>query len=240
VDLTEQLELAAPLCQLIGGKDQLLVTVLRAIDRRALAQIGSDDTPTTRDAFLRWADVARWCEGEGRAITLLSVRMETENVLGSDLARDHFAARDRSIHRLLVTMLRDGIRRNDLRADIDIEAKAAEMLAFRAGRWFFSWRLRLVRGMSHVTAVSMDRAPLPDEHLPPMAPVDVRPAHRSVRRLWSLQAVRQVRGPWPLISPGGGRVRKPVRRVRRRPGPHRAVLTPGGRIVARIGGCLRR
>lgn len=121
-----------------GSKDQLLVTVLRAIDRRALAQIGSGDTRTTRDAFQRWADVARWCEGEGRAITLLSVRMETENVLGSDLARAHFAARDRSIHHLLVTMLRDGIRRNDLRADIDVEAKAAEMLAFGAGA-AFTW-----------------------------------------------------------------------------------------------------
>lgn len=121
-----------------GSKDQLLVTVLRAIDRRALARIGSGDTPTTRDAFLRWADVARWCEGEGRAVTLLSVRMETENVLGSDLARAHFAARDRSIHHLLATMLRDGIRRNDLRADIDVEAKAAEMLAFGAGA-AFTW-----------------------------------------------------------------------------------------------------
>lgn len=120
------------------SKDQLLVTVLRAIDRQALAQIGSGDTPTTREAFLRWADVALWCEGEGRAITLLSVRMETENVLGSDLARAHFATRDRSIHHLLVTMLRDGIRRDDLRADIDVEAKAAEMLAFGAGA-AFTW-----------------------------------------------------------------------------------------------------
>jgi AcrR family transcriptional regulator len=121
-----------------GSKEQLLVAVLRAIDRRTLAQIGTGDTPTTRDAFLRWADVARWCEGEGRDLTLLTVRMETENVLGSDLAREHFAARDRSIHALLVMMLRAGIRRGDLQGDIDIEAKAAEMLAFGSGA-AFTW-----------------------------------------------------------------------------------------------------
>jgi len=116
----------------------LLLAVLNNVDTRALAALSPTTAISTQASFQRWIEVARWAEGEGREITLLSARLEAENMLGPHPANEHFTGRDMAIRVLLAVMLHEGVARGDLRDDFDVSAKVGEMAAFGVGAQF-SW-----------------------------------------------------------------------------------------------------
>jgi len=115
-----------------GSKDMLLVAVLRERQRRdapdnvALAAGGGVD------ALRRFPQLARRIVADPSAARLLTV-LKAEHLDGEGPIGDWFVRRARGLRASLAAVLRQGIDRGELRADFDVELKAAEIVGFLEG-----------------------------------------------------------------------------------------------------------
>jgi len=104
-----------------GSKDMLLVAVLRE-----LAAGGGVD------ALRRFPQLARRIVADPSAARLLTV-LKAEHLDGEGPIGDWFVRRARGLRASLAAVLRQGIDRGELRADFDVELKAAEIVGFLEG-----------------------------------------------------------------------------------------------------------
>jgi AcrR family transcriptional regulator len=66
-------------------------------------------------------------------LTKLYVVLKAENIDEGQPAHDYFVAHRRGTHRRIQRVLADGIDRGQFRADVDVDAKADEIVAFLGG-----------------------------------------------------------------------------------------------------------
>lgn len=115
-----------------GSKEGLLVAVLQQRDRDALASFGSDPSDTVADELDRWVSVASWNE-ERAAVAALHTVLLAESIADDHPARAWFVERNEAVIAMLAATLRRGVARGELRDDLDVEAKAAELHALIEG-----------------------------------------------------------------------------------------------------------
>lgn len=115
-----------------GSKEGLLVAVLQQRDREAVARFEAAPRGTVADELDRWVDVATWNEGRA-AVAALHTVLLAESIAEDHPARGFFRERNRQVVGVLAGTLRRGVERGELRSDLDVEAKAAELHALIEG-----------------------------------------------------------------------------------------------------------
>jgi AcrR family transcriptional regulator len=115
-----------------GSKEGLLVEVLRRRDQEALAAFEAMGTGSVADDFALWVDVATWNE-DRQPLAALHTMLQAESIDEEHPARAYFTERNRAACERLSAMLRRGVESGELRADVDVAAKAAEIQAFVEG-----------------------------------------------------------------------------------------------------------
>jgi AcrR family transcriptional regulator len=115
-----------------GSKEGLLVAVLQQRDREAVAAFESHPADTVADELDRWVAVAAWNEDRA-AVAALHTVLLAESIAADHPARAFFVERNRAVVAVLAATLRRGVERGELRSDLDVEAKAAELHALIEG-----------------------------------------------------------------------------------------------------------
>ncbi|QYG92115.1 TetR/AcrR family transcriptional regulator [Iamia sp. SCSIO 61187] len=115
-----------------GSKEGLLIAVLQQRDRDAVAAFESAPTATVADELDRWVDVAAWNEGRA-AVAALHTVLLAETIAEDHPARGYFIDRNRAVVEVLAGTLQRGVDRGELRPDLDVAAKAAELHALIEG-----------------------------------------------------------------------------------------------------------
>lgn len=115
-----------------GSKEGLLVAVLQQRDRDAVAAFEAAPRTTVADELDRWVDVATWNEGRA-AVAALHTVLLAESIADDHPARAFFLERNRAVVAVLEGTLRRGVERGELRPDLDVEVKAAELHALIEG-----------------------------------------------------------------------------------------------------------
>lgn len=114
-----------------GSKEGLLLAVIAERDRRAAA---SGETELTGLPALCAAmeATARQCEGE-RPLAALHTVLGAESLDPSAVTHEYFLARSRVLRAGVAFRLREGQQEGQVRAGVDCDAKAAEVVAFLEG-----------------------------------------------------------------------------------------------------------
>ncbi|HEU5150451.1 MAG TPA: TetR/AcrR family transcriptional regulator [Iamia sp.] len=115
-----------------GSKEGLLVAVLQQRDREAVAAFEDAPRATVADELDRWVDVAAWNEDRA-AVAALHTVLLAESIAEDHPARQWFLARNRRVVEVLAGTLRRGVERGELKADLDVATKAAELHALIEG-----------------------------------------------------------------------------------------------------------
>lgn len=115
-----------------GSKEGLLVEVLRRRDQEAIAAFDGLGSGSAADDFALWVEVAAWNE-ERANLTALFTILHAESIDPDHPAHEYFQERNRAVTGLVRHTLRTGIERRELRDDIDVAQKAAEIVAFMDG-----------------------------------------------------------------------------------------------------------
>lgn len=115
-----------------GSKEGLLVAVLQQRDRDAVTAFESHPADTVADELDRWVAVAAWNEDRA-AVAALHTVLLAESIAADHPARAWFLERNRAVVAVLAGTLRRGVERGELKADLDVEAKAAELHALIEG-----------------------------------------------------------------------------------------------------------
>ena len=115
-----------------GSKEGLLVAVLQQRDRDSVAAFEAAPRDTITDELDRWVDVATWNEDRA-AVAALHTVLLAESIAADHPARGFFLERNRAVVALLAATLRRGVERGELRADLDVPGKAAELHALIEG-----------------------------------------------------------------------------------------------------------
>lgn len=115
-----------------GSKEGLLVAVLQQRDREAVAAFESHPSDSVADELDRWVAVASWNEDRA-AVAALHTVLLAESIATDHPARAWFVERNRVVVASLAGMLRRGVERGELRADLDVDARAAELHALIEG-----------------------------------------------------------------------------------------------------------
>lgn len=115
-----------------GSKEGLLVAVLQQRDREAVAAFEDGPSDTVADALDRWVAVAAWNEDRAAMAALHTVLL-AETIAPEHPARAYFVERNRAVGGLLASTLERGVASGELRADVDVAAKTAELQALIEG-----------------------------------------------------------------------------------------------------------
>jgi AcrR family transcriptional regulator len=110
-----------------GSKEGLLIEVLKERDRQAV-QATAPSADSLAGDFEQWVAVARWNE-ERPSLTALYTLIQAESVDPHHPAHAYMTERIAHVRRVL----RRSLRRRDVRAGIDVDAKAEEILGFIEG-----------------------------------------------------------------------------------------------------------
>ena len=116
-----------------GSVHELLVAVLKERDRLFLEQfVGESWTGGGFAALLNLPANGRFCVDNPELTKLFTVLL-VENFDPSQPLHDYFLARQRLTRDINVAMMRAAIEAGDMRDDVDVEAKADEILSFQTG-----------------------------------------------------------------------------------------------------------
>lgn len=115
-----------------GSKEDLLLAVIAERDRRAVQR--PVDPSVTGLAALRSVleATAVQCEGE-RGLAALHTVLGAESLDPEAVTHDYFLLRSRVVRASVAEGLRAGQETGEVRADVDVDAKAAEVVAFLEG-----------------------------------------------------------------------------------------------------------
>jgi AcrR family transcriptional regulator len=115
-----------------GSKEGLLVQVLQRRDDLTLETFQDMGTGTAREDFALWIEIASWNEERAELAALYTI-LHAEAIDPAHPAHDYFVTRTRTVLALVEDTLQRGIDQGELRPDLDVAAKAAEMVAFTDG-----------------------------------------------------------------------------------------------------------
>ncbi len=116
-----------------GTVHGLQMAVLQERDRHFFAEnVGEEWTGGGWAALLNLPAVARWALAHPHLAKLFCV-LEVENADAAQPLHDYFLGRQRVIHDLLVAMMEGAVADGDMREDVDLGAKADEIIAFQTG-----------------------------------------------------------------------------------------------------------
>jgi AcrR family transcriptional regulator len=116
-----------------GTKEALLLAVIAERDRRAASSPlpGGSDTKGL-EALRASVRFAEQSERE-RGLAALHTVLEVESLEDGALTHDYFVGRSRFLRAAVADLLREGQQLGEVRADLDVEAKALEVVAFLEG-----------------------------------------------------------------------------------------------------------
>jgi AcrR family transcriptional regulator len=107
--------------------------------------------------FSAWGSVVE----ETPELASLQIVMSAEGVLAGSPIHDYVLQRYTKVHDLVVGLIREGIQRGEIRADVDAEWEACALVAYLDGirlQWFYSGRrLPLGRTVQRYFALMIDR-----------------------------------------------------------------------------------
>jgi AcrR family transcriptional regulator len=115
-----------------GSSEGLLLAVLDERLRRFDAATRHAFRGAPVDVIAALPEIARF-NAANPELTKMFVILKAESVDVGQPAHDYFVAHIRRTQRGLRRVLRDGIAQGDFRSDIDVETKAAEIVAFLGG-----------------------------------------------------------------------------------------------------------
>lgn len=132
-DIAEQVGISAPaVLHHFGTKNDLLLAVVEERDRRGepvlLDLIGDGGLK----GFSRMVEAAQDYEKE-RGLMACYVVLEAENLQKGDIAHEYFVERAEVLRAVMADCIMKGQARGEIRADVDPEAKGAEIVAFLSG-----------------------------------------------------------------------------------------------------------
>jgi AcrR family transcriptional regulator len=115
-----------------GSKEELLLAVIAERDRRAGEVIAADSGREGIDALRSTIRFAEQCERE-RGLAALHSVLQAESFEPDSVTHEYFLQRSRFLRALMAETLLEGQRRAEIRLDVDVNAKAAEVVAFLEG-----------------------------------------------------------------------------------------------------------
>jgi AcrR family transcriptional regulator len=132
-DIAEQVGISAPaVLHHFGTKNDLLLAVVEERDRRGepvlLDLIGDGGLK----GFSGMVEAAVGYEKE-RGLMACYVVLEAENLQEGDIAHQYFVERAEVLRAVMADCIMKGQDRGEIRADVDPEAKGAEIVAFLSG-----------------------------------------------------------------------------------------------------------
>lgn len=135
-----------------GSKEGLLVEVLKERDRQAIKAFVDLGHGAVTDNFDAWAAVATWNEERADLAALYTVLL-AEALDPEHPAHAYMKERNATVRELLVSTLSEGVKRGEIRKDVDVARKADEIQAFMEGAqlwWLYNQRPKqltaIVRG----------------------------------------------------------------------------------------------
>jgi len=121
-----------------GSARQLLVAVLEERQRRFEADTKAVWQGTPTDVLRRLPDVARFNTAKPGLAKLFTV-LQVENLDEDAEAHAFFVSHRRRVHKSFRNVLRRGIELGEFRADVDVDHKADEIMAFISGAEIFQF-----------------------------------------------------------------------------------------------------
>jgi AcrR family transcriptional regulator len=115
-----------------GSKEELLLAVIAERDRRAGEAIAADRERKGADALRATVRFAEQCEAERGLAALHSVLL-AESFEPDALTHDYFLQRSRLLREMVGRALVEAQQQGEARADLDVAAKATEVVAFLEG-----------------------------------------------------------------------------------------------------------
>lgn len=115
-----------------GSAVNLLREVLEERDRRIAEHLAPIFAPGGLAALRRLPEIAR-VNLENPGLARLHTVLQAENLEADGEVHDFFLSRRRSVHQVLVDLLRTGQKCGEIRPDIDARHKADEIIAFMEG-----------------------------------------------------------------------------------------------------------
>jgi AcrR family transcriptional regulator len=116
-----------------GTKEELLLAVIAERDRRAASSPLPGGTETkgleALRASVRFAEQSE----QERGLAALHTVLEVESLEPDAVTHDYFVARSRFLRDAVAALLREGQELGEVRGDLDVEAKALEVVAFLEG-----------------------------------------------------------------------------------------------------------
>lgn len=115
-----------------GTAKQLLAAVLEERTRQFYEETAAAWAADGLAAIANLPEVARFNAANPNLARLFTV-LEAENLTPGDELHEHFRARRRGLHDLLVALITTAVGAGDARPDVDAATKADEMIAFMDG-----------------------------------------------------------------------------------------------------------
>jgi AcrR family transcriptional regulator len=115
-----------------GSKEELLLAVIAERDRRAGDAIAADSERKGSDALRATVRFAEQCEAE-RGLAALHSVLQAESFEPEAVTHDYFLQRSRFLRAMVANALVEGQERGEIRPDLDVAAKAIEVVAFLEG-----------------------------------------------------------------------------------------------------------
>lgn len=130
-----------------GSKEELLLAVIAERDRRAGEVLASDPSLKGVAALRATVRFAEQSEAE-RGLVALHTVLQAEGLEPGSVTHEYFLERSRFVRALFAEALGDARALGEIRADVDVEAKATEVISFLEGAatiWLLDPEVSLVQ-----------------------------------------------------------------------------------------------
>lgn len=140
---------AATLLHHFGTKEEFLLQVLAEVDNRALAY-WDEQGPLTGLEYIRRVLGRARDRDEQPGLWKLHLTLQAENLDTEGPAYEYYALRHRFLHTTFADAVRGGQEAGEIRAEVNPDLVAAQMLAFMSGMW-----LHIAHGPEEVDAADV-------------------------------------------------------------------------------------
>lgn len=132
-DVAEKVALSpAGILYHFGTKEELLLAVIAERDKRAGAVLAAEPDLKGMAALRGTVRIGEQSE-RARGLVALHTVLQTESLEPGSVTHEHFLERSRFVRTIVAETLREAQALGEVREDVDVELKAAEVVAFMDG-----------------------------------------------------------------------------------------------------------